>query len=567
MEVPDLSTFDSRWSAAVPYAQDFTTNGGKIGGVNQRYSRQCRRLRDGQSSTAWRLQSQTGAAVPRSTVGFLNVGNDERDFLYLEKPGEIMFTRSFYDALYQQLLACWTTHNRRVLVKGNAGTGKSWFQLFALRRLMIDYGTGHDFLYVIRQAGSAYDLIDLATGDVRPLEIASGRQTSVLNTMNVRVLYFFEPLTDTSLYPSATLIPSLSTLSPHEDRISEYKKTRCTIFIFPCLSLSELLVIAWKDPMIQLTEEQVELNFTRFGGIVRHVLAQDTSRFLEDQKNRIETADPTILRARSVNIDYKPTGGNVSGFLLSFCNIPLEGPNQFKYAELDFTSMYVEQAIRAKLSDYSLQDHVNIVLDHIGGKQVDRSGLHLQESVGMMLSKGSQLVWKMTMVGDTAPVNAAALQWSTFRTQKREVVKLYTIVEQLRAAAKLLISTNPNFPLGDIVFSQKTINATIDVVQITWQQTHPFTLRALYMLRVLYLKIADNVPLRVFFVAPNLENQYALRARSDFLVGDLQQPLLYSSAETVPASRLQLMYQNTSVFILKPEGQWHQTLLDFRKTG
>jgi hypothetical protein len=315
MEVADLSTFDSRWSAAVPFAQDFITSGGTIGAVYQRYSMQCQRLRDGELSTAWLLQSQTGAAVPMSSVGFLNVGNDEEDFLYLDKPGEIMFTRSFYDALYEQLLVCWTTDNFRVLVKGNAGTGKSWFQLFALRRLMIDYGTAHTFLYVIRQAGSAYDLIDLATGDVRPLGIAPGRQTTVLNSMGSRVLYFFEPLTDKDLNPSGALIRSLSTLSPHEDRISEYKKARCTIFIFPCLGLSELLVIAGKDPKIQLTEEQVELNFTRFGGIVRHVLARDTSRFLKDQKSQIETADPTILRARGVDIDYKPAGGNVSGFL------------------------------------------------------------------------------------------------------------------------------------------------------------------------------------------------------------------------------------------------------------
>jgi hypothetical protein len=117
------------------------------------------------------------------------------------------------------------------------------------------------------------------------------------------------------------------------------------------------------------------------------------------------------------------------------------------------------------------------------------------------------------------------------------------------------------------VFLQNKINEGIDVFQITWQQTHPFTLRALYMLRVLHLKIADNVPLRVFYVAPGLENQYALRGRSDFLVGDLQQPLKYSSAKTIPASRLQSMYQNTSIFILKPKEQWQQTLLAFRQAG
>eukprot|EP00978_Attheya_sp_CCMP212_P011565 scaffold28590_cov57-Attheya_sp.AAC.2 len=87
------------------------------------------------------------------------------------------------------------------------------------------------------------------------------------------------------------------------------------------------------------------------------------------------------------------------------------------------------------------------------------------------------------------------------------------------------------------------------------------------MLRVRYLEIADNIPIRVFYVAPYLENQYAMRARSDFLLGDVQQPLRYSSVETIPAYRLQLMYQNTSIFILKPEGGWRQPLLDFCGTG
>eukprot|EP00978_Attheya_sp_CCMP212_P011564 scaffold28590_cov57-Attheya_sp.AAC.1 len=369
---PDLSTFDARWSVALSETEDFITFGGTVGGVVQRASRQWNALKSGalieRNTPTWLVQSQTGAALPGSTVGvgvgvgvgFINVGQDETDFLFLDKlvPGALMYTRSLFDDLYQQLLVCWTTRHRRVLIEGNAGTGKSWFQLFAIRKLMLDYGygTGHDFLFMIRPAGSEYHLIDLATGDARHLELKSAGDTSVLNSMNL----------------------------------------------------------------------------ARFGGIVRHVLAEGTADFWNEQPHRIASADPNVLRARGVHIDDKSTGGNVSGFLLRFCNIPLlEGPNRFKYSELDVTSKYVEQAIRTKLADYSLQDHVDIVLDHIDGKQVDRSGLHLQESVGMILSKGNQLVWKMAMVGHVAPVNAAALRWSTFRTQKRDVVKLYTVVEQM----------------------------------------------------------------------------------------------------------------------------------------
>jgi hypothetical protein len=50
MAVPDVSTFDARWSVAVSYLQYFATLGGEVGGVVQRYSKQCRLLRDSLAS-------------------------------------------------------------------------------------------------------------------------------------------------------------------------------------------------------------------------------------------------------------------------------------------------------------------------------------------------------------------------------------------------------------------------------------------------------------------------------------------------------------------------------------
>jgi hypothetical protein len=110
------------------------------------------------------------------------------------------------------------------------------------------------------------------------------------------VLYLFEPLAKKNMLPAATLIRSLATLSPYEDRVSEYKKTRCTELVFPCLGLSELLVVALVDPAIQLSVEKEDQSFVQFGGIVRHVLGLDTSSFLTEQKRRIASADPQVLR-------------------------------------------------------------------------------------------------------------------------------------------------------------------------------------------------------------------------------------------------------------------------------
>jgi hypothetical protein len=61
----------------------------------QRYSKQCRLLRDSLASTSWPQQTQTGSAIPGSAIGFVDVGQDGVNFLSLDKPGKIMFTRSF----------------------------------------------------------------------------------------------------------------------------------------------------------------------------------------------------------------------------------------------------------------------------------------------------------------------------------------------------------------------------------------------------------------------------------------------------------------------------------------
>ena len=82
-----------------------------------------------------------------------------------------------------------------------------------------------------------------------------------------------------------------------------------------------------------------------------------------------------------IDSDPKATGSNVSGYLLSYCNIQLVGPDRFKNADLDFTSDFVRGRIRERMKDFSTQEHIQIVVDHLNGEQTDRGGLHLQEIV------------------------------------------------------------------------------------------------------------------------------------------------------------------------------------------
>jgi hypothetical protein len=53
----------------------------------------------------------------------------------------------------------------------NEGTGKSWFQPYALRRLLQGYRVDHEYLFVIRQEDQVLFLMDLADAQVRQITV------------------------------------------------------------------------------------------------------------------------------------------------------------------------------------------------------------------------------------------------------------------------------------------------------------------------------------------------------------------------------------------------------------
>lgn len=165
------------------------------------------------------------------------------------------------------------------------------------------------------------------------------------------------------------------------------------------------------------------------------------------------------------------------------------------------------------------------MVDHLDGEQTDRGGLHLQEVVSSLLSKGAAVQWQSKSVTDDADNGSL---WSAFRTRMRDVIESYTIAEQLGATDKMLVSTNPNFPLADSVFSQAHPIAMVQLFQVTWQVSHAFTVRALYTLRAIYVKIPDTVRIQ-FFSSRQVKKMDFLRAKSktNFLNGRVGIPFKY----------------------------------------
>lgn len=76
------------------------------------------------------------------------------------------------------------------------------------------------------------------------------------------------------------------------------------------------------------------------------------------------------------------------------------------------------------------------------------------------------------------------------------------------------------------------------------------------MLRENYLRIRDTVPIEVYFVKPQKEDVYASYLKHSFLIGNFDVDFQYTKQIRVPSARLQLLWQNTEVFVLRPTQPW-----------
>ena len=261
----------------------------------------------------------------------------------------------------------------RVVLLGNAGTGKSWFQLYALKQLLSCDQRDYDI--VIRQVGNNVSLIDLDEAVV--YEWKTDRLRIISEAMT-RTLYFFEPGDEGTTAPLGVFLPSLSTLKPYIERIKEYEKRLCTTLYFWPWSSGELrALIQDSDPPI-MSEETFCDRFHKFGGVLRHVLGEDrqAERKLTERLNKI---DINTLISISLNIDRDDRDNNVSGFLVCYDNRSSEGERRFEERNLEYTSAHVVENVRYKIRLLSVKEVLQNVLHRLSGeilqKKKGRNGM------------------------------------------------------------------------------------------------------------------------------------------------------------------------------------------------
>ena len=469
-----------------------------------------------------------------------------------------LYIRNGYDELYEDIQALWKTDGaNKVVLVGNAGTGKSWYQLYILMRLLkhsTDYQyDADDYDFVFRQVGHQHYLIDIkdcVVYRVNSLDVG-------LLKFLARSLYFFEPGGETELAPTMVGLPSLATLSPYENRISEYLKFGTVLLYFWPWSFTEMCAMVEHSGLdLDITPDDLYDRYLLYGGIVHHIVAPRVmqKRIKKDLVARLQNLDLSKLQKKGANVDRDATGNNVSGFILCYDGkrVALERKSQegkgifFDDRVLRYTSAFVEQRVEEVLDRKPMEEKMMVVLDRLNDRIIDLSSKNLEAVATEFLSKAI-VKWQIKRAGVGG--------WSDFTTKKRTVTKDYSIVGQLTKADLLLVPTNTSFPVADMVFSNWGNDPAL-VFQCTWQPSHPFTVRALYELRVKHLRVPASKAVYIIMVAPDQEEKYATKPEADYLSNSVDEALQYTRSETVGVSVLQEMWSHTEVHVLRPKQSW-----------
>lgn len=529
------------------------------------------------------LKQSTAVQIPQAAFGGegaslwacqLNGVSKTKRCLNLQGEVDTLYIRDAYDALYDDIQRLWKTDTMYgVVLLGNAGSGKSWYQLYVLRRLLRLSVKGSEYTqdadnydFVFRRVGTQMFLIDLK--DCIVYRVNSFQEETMLFIK--RCLYFFEPGREKDMVPEELGLPSLVTLSPYKKRIAEYLKGHTLKLYFWPWSFSELhalLTHAVETNQIDksITFDEFMSSFHKFGGIVRHHLVTGTKKTEAEEEldARVLHVDLAVLQSKAANVDRDVTGDNVSGYILSFdgkrkaMEMRKEDPGRtkdcyFNAKVLRYTSAFVEEKAEALLDVKPLEYKMGVVLDRLNDRQVDLSGKNLEVVATEFLRRGQEVQWEVKRAGVPG--------WAAFTTNKRKVTKQYDISALLTNANEILVPANPSFPVADLVFSGWG-NQNVYVFQCTWQPSHPFTIRALYELRAKKLMIDATKVLVVIMVVPGQEDAYGAKQEGDFLQGSVDVPLRYSANEEVQPQVLQQMWLHTQVKILRPKNSDWKSLI------
>lgn len=532
-------------------------------------SKECKALRD-ESPFSDRLECpDTGLVamrIPGITEEFLGL-EVRSSRLYLERP--------CYPRLFDTLMSRWEkTKDKRIVLTGNVGIGKSWFQVYFLQRLLRNRNSEDPNLllsvrFILRHRKEEFVLIDLETCDAWELKASSGGSANEAAKdflKNIRgVFYLFEPLQDQSIVPIFQPgTPSLLTVSPNPDRLKGYKKeARPGSFFVPIWTLAELLFVLGLEKDVQKDSSYFfKTQFYKFGGVIRRTLDYDRDSWeseLRELDAKIKHADLDVIRSMHVGIDDKSEGeimNNISGYICSYADIEEKGERAFYYpARLGMSSGYAKEEVRRRLGLADPQEHGKRLLECFNGEAQDITGMDLEVSAAHLLSLGPMRVkWEYEEVGQTGPQKKVL----TLQHTKRNVSRKDSEFD----FGKVGYPKSTNFPLIDFFIQLK---GSIWGFQTTWQQSHPFRLATLWSLRQ-KLGLDETNTLNIVYVMADEKTLECYRNRSkiQYLVkGQNEKKAITNdkNKEVLSATKVKTMWDNTKIFVGYPRGMcWREAL-------
>jgi hypothetical protein len=465
----------------------------------------------------------------------------------------LFFERDFFDTLYDKLVATWTEEKQRkkeekqrkeegsekVILTGNAGIGKSFFQVSFLRRLLKE--SDPFFRFVVRQVGNDFFLIDVVaclgymiTGTSRDYFVKQ------LLSNHGGILYLYEPATLVNQSPLDVTAPSLSTLSPRPKRIKEYMKKMPHVWYMPGWEFNELECIAVREKMDM---SLLDKNYRIFGGIARYTLHSQSKGSTVIERCAGVTSE--MLRSLAASIDDYSGPNNISGFVVSYTDITRTGKTCFESKGLTMTSDFVRETVMERMSFASPKEHLTQLALHLDKKSQDITGKDLEASFVYMLSLGQRtLNWECRLVGQCT--DAVDLNYTKAKQWNRE--------ERYEKAC-LNYPSNKIFALVDCFIF---IDGVVWAFQTTWQTHHAFKLSTLLRFRN-YLDLSPKDPLKLVFVNPVKATTYKNRAKEAYLAkGEkLGKPIMKKEDRKVrillDAKGVQTMWNNTEIYVASPK--------------
>ena len=511
-------------------------------------TKQLKALRDAQPEKVT-MEQNVGSDLPE--LFRYHITTESSLFLDLPcKPGRF-YVRSGYKELFDHVCEEWKGKFFRVCLLGNAGTGKSWFQIYALKQLLDTQEQEREYDIVIRQVDSTVYVIDLASARVCRWETTPNHLLDISRCLT-RTLYFFEPGDNPSRAPLGVVVPSLSTLSPYEVRIKEYSKRFTTrLYLWPW-SFVELWAVV-RDANLSLDFDEFFQRYYKFGGILRHVLGEDRDAAAKPT-SRLKEISVDILSSIALNIDREQQGHNVSGYLVCYDSRWVEGDERFSKKNLEYTSLQVEEEVAARLHVKPMKVKMQGVLERMNGLIIDMSGKMLESAAMELLSEGTLYSWESRKVG------SADSAWQPFSMTKKKKMLVYSIEQVFSQREVIIAPSRVSFPVIDFLCSLPDACGPVVSFQCTWQPNHPFTVRALYDLRCNHMKIGDDQIVEIYLVTPGKEDACVSKQKNDFLDGPLDVDLKFTKTLAVPASRLSTMWENTRILFVRPRNSWEKSI-------